>query len=154
MKFVPFQDPPHRAVCLELFDGHLGELFRPEARAGFRAFLDHLPGPYLVGIQEGEVVACGGVAFEDETHSLASVCWTIVHRDHQGRGLGRQLLHACVQEALADPLCTSVRLETVPGTVGFFTKLGFEVVETVADGYGPGQARVEMRLRDPRRRTS
>jgi len=154
VRLLPFQEPPHRAACLNLFDGHVGGLFRLEERTGFRDFLHDLPGPYLVGVKDGEVVACGGIAFEDETHSLASVCWTIVHRDHQRRGLGRQLIQACVEQALEDPRCTNVRLGTVPATAGFFAKLGFEVVETVKDGYGPGQDRVEMRLRQPRPQAS
>lgn len=145
MRMEAYQPSLHRDACMALFDGHLGGLFRPQERTGYRAFLDHLPGPYLVGVEDGEVVACGGVAFEDEAHTLASICWTIVHRDHQKRGLGRAVLEACVAQATADPHCKAIRLETVPATAGFFERLGFDAIHTEVDGYGPGEDRVEMR---------
>lgn len=145
MRLIPFEPGRHGADCLALFDGHVGGLFSADERPAFQAFLDALPGPYLVGMDSQDVVACGGIAYEDETHRLASVCWTIVRSDHQGRGLGRTLTHACLDLAAADPRCEAVRLETVPATSGFFAKLGFHVVETQTDGYGPGVDRVEMR---------
>jgi hypothetical protein len=37
-----------RGACLAVFDGNVPEFFIPPERADFAAFLDALPGPYLV----------------------------------------------------------------------------------------------------------
>ena len=135
-----------RAACLALFDGHIPEYFRPDERLGFVTSLDALPGPFFViETAGGETVACGGVALEPD-RSVGSLCWGIVHHGYQRRGLGRLMALARMQ-ALADmPGCTSVRLETISPTVGFFAALGFSAVTTTVDGYEPGIDWVEMEL--------
>ena len=95
--------------------------------------------------EQGETVACGGVALEPD-RSVGSLCWGIVHHGYQRRGLGRLMALARMQ-ALADmPGCTSVRLETISPTVGFFAALGFSAVTTTVDGYERGIDWVEMEL--------
>lgn len=60
--------------------------------AGFRAFLAALPGPYfVVAAGDGAVVACGGIALEDDP-AVATLCWGIVRADAQLRGVGSALL--------------------------------------------------------------
>ena len=55
--------PGDREDCLAIFDSNVPEDFRAEERVGFEAFLDALPGPYFVVVDdEGRVRACGGYA--------------------------------------------------------------------------------------------
>ncbi|MHC4924950.1 MAG: GNAT family N-acetyltransferase [Planctomycetota bacterium] len=146
MKLQAYRAEAHREACLSLFDGNVGGTFHAEEREGFADFLDALPGPYFVWTEGARIVACGGIAFEDDTRALASVCWTIVDRERQGSGIGRLLIAACVESASASADCEALRLETIPETEGFFSRLGFTTVRTETDGYGPGLHRVEMRM--------
>ena len=135
--------PEDRRACLDLFDSNVPEFFQPREREAFGAFLDALPGPYFVACRGEEVVACGGVA--DEGFGEASICWTVVARSHQGKGLGRRILQACHQAALELPGVRFLRLETIPAVAGFFGALGYGVVRVDPDGYGEGWDRVIMR---------
>lgn len=57
-----------RSACLAVFDSNLGKYFVPAEREGFAAFLDALPGRYLVIEDEvGAVLGCGGHAVELDT---------------------------------------------------------------------------------------
>lgn len=47
-------EPTARAACLTVFDSNVPRFFREEERPEFEAFLDALPGPYLVEIVEVE----------------------------------------------------------------------------------------------------
>jgi ribosomal protein S18 acetylase RimI-like enzyme len=132
-----------RAACLAIFDASVPADFRSGERAGFEQFLDALPGPYLVIEEEGEVVACGGYAVEADGRT-ASLCWGMVSRRVQGRGLGRHLLDARVERALGGPGVERVRLSTSQRTRAFFEKAGFRVESVVPDGHAPGLDRVEM----------
>ncbi|HEX8430709.1 MAG TPA: hypothetical protein VF625_05455, partial [Longimicrobium sp.] len=52
-----------RDPCLAVFDSNVPDFFVPAERGEFAAFLDALPGPYLVvESAAGTVVGCGGYA--------------------------------------------------------------------------------------------
>ena len=72
----------------------------------------------------GEVVGCAGlhVSWRD----LAELKSLAVHRSAQGRGYGRGLIQACVEEASEIGLSRVFALTYVPE---LFVKLGFNVVE-------------------------
>lgn len=137
-------EPGDRDACLALFDSNVPEFFKAWERPGMEAFLDALPGPYLVLWDGAEVVACGGVA--DEGDGVGSICWTVVRRDRQGEGLGRRLLEACHTEARKLPHLARLRLDTIPAVAPFFRKLGYRVASVDADGYAPGMDRVNMEM--------
>ena len=150
LRAAAYQPAAHRDACLALFDGNVagpgrpGGTFVPAERAELAAFLDALPGPFVVLVDgAGAVVACGGIAAEEEP-GLWAVCWTIVAADRQGEGVGRALLEGLVEEARRAG-AVALRLETVPATRGFFEASGFRAVEVDPEGYGPDMPpRVEM----------
>lgn len=74
MRLRPYT-PVDRDACLHLFDTNVGDFFVEEERAGFEEFLDGLPGPYFVGEEDGEVVACGGYAVDEDGE--ADLCWAV-----------------------------------------------------------------------------
>ena len=133
-----------RTDCLRAFDSNTPDYFLPQERIQFEQFLDRLPGPYFVIVDNDDVVACGGIA-TGRVAGQADVCWTIVHRDHQGHGVGSFLITACVAELLALEPLQSARLETSQHTRAFFERSGFKAVAVVPNGLGPGLDRVEMR---------
>ena len=135
-----------RTACLDLFDGNVPRYFRPDERAEFEAFVDDLPGPFFVlENPDRGIVACGGVALEPGGR-LGSLCWGIVRADLHRQGIGRIMLLERLGVLVGDEACAAVRLETIPATEGFFRKLGFQTVESKADGHAPELDLVEMRL--------
>ena len=87
---------------------------------------DHLRDFFVAfenGSMDSMLGACAlGVCWEDlgEVRSLA------VTEDHQGKGLGAELVETCLGEARSLGLKRSFALTYVPG---FFSKLGFTEVE-------------------------
>lgn len=136
-----------RGSCLDLFDSNVPEFFQARERGQFSDFLDALPGPYFVVVRAEEILGCGGVA--DEGYGEASICWILVARSHQGKGLGRRLMEACHRAAVGMREVRFLRLETIPPVAGFFGALGYGVVQVDAEGYGEGLDRVIMRRRLP-----
>jgi ribosomal protein S18 acetylase RimI-like enzyme len=140
---------PYRAAdrdaCLNLFDGHVPQYFRPDERPGFESFLVAPPGEFsVIENSDAVIVACGGVAIEEDGR-IGSLCWGIVHVEYQRQGLG-SLLARVRASALGWEGCDVVRLETISTTAGFFETLGFSTVRTDVDGHAPGIDRVEMKL--------
>jgi len=135
-----------REACLAVFDGNVPEFFVPAEREAFAAFLDDLPGPYLVVEDEdGRVVACGGYAVTPGTRT-ADLCWGMVARPRHGTGIGRLLTDARLERVRADPGVHDVALNTSQHTAGFYARRGFATERVVPDGFAPGLDRCDMRL--------
>jgi N-acetylglutamate synthase-like GNAT family acetyltransferase len=134
-----------RAACLAVFDSNVPESFNLAERLEYEAFLDSLPGPYLVLERDGRVVSCGGFARAEGT-SCADLCWGMVERQAQGRGLGRMLTEARLQRIRQDPSITEVALRTSHVTEAFYARLGFVTERVTPDGIAPGLHKCDMRL--------
>lgn len=135
-----------RSACLVVFDSNVPEFFVPPERADFAAFLDALPGPYLVAEDgSGTIVGCGGYAVTPGT-TTADLCWGMVARERHGAGLGRLLLEARLERIHRDPTADSVALNTSQHTRGFYERYGFITERVVPDGFAPGLDRCDMRL--------
>ena len=133
-------------ACLAVFDSNVPEYFHEGERAEFLAFLEALPGPYLVLVDDlGDVVGCGGYA-RAESPGRADLCWGMVRNDAHRKGMGRALTKARLNRILADPDVREVALNTSQHTTGFYERLGFRTVSVVRDGCGPGLDRCEMRM--------
>ena len=141
--------PADRAACLDVFEGNVPGWFRRHERKEFAAFLDALPGPYLVvEATGGPVVACGGWARRQGT-ATADLCWGMVARPLHGEGLGRLLVEERLRRIRRDGTILEVALNTSQHTVGFYELFGFVVQRVEPDGYAPGLDRCEMRLLRP-----
>lgn len=137
-------EPEDRDRCLAIFDTNVPRFFRESERAEFQAYLDELPGPYLVLEDEhGVIVGCGGyVVVQDEER--VDLCWGMVRRHSQGRGLGRLLTRARLARAVGDRSVREVRLSTSQRTTGFYERLGFRTVSVETDGFAPGLDRCDL----------
>lgn len=139
--------PADREACLTLFDGNVPTFFAAGEREDFAAFLDRHAADWAFQVieRDGRVVACGGhkVASDGVT---AGFCWGMVDRALHRAGLGRALTEARLRAARATPGVTQVCLDTSQHTRGFYERFGFVVEAVVADGYGAGLDRYDMRL--------
>ena len=79
---------------------------------------------FFVVEEQGEIVACG--ALQVSWGNLAEIKSLAVAEAHQGQGLGRRLVLACLEEGRALGLATLFALTYKPV---FFEKLGFRVVD-------------------------
>lgn len=135
-----------RAACLAVYDSNVPAYFLPEERPAYAAFLDALPGPYLVLEAEDErVVACGGYAVKPGT-TTADMCWGMVVQDLHRTGLGWQLLQARLARVRADPGVTDIALNTSQHTWRFYARVGFQTERITPDGYAGGLHRYDMRM--------
>lgn len=133
-----------KAACLSLFDSNTGLYFSDDERPAFEAFLDALPGPYLVGTVSDRIIFCGGYAADRDDPKRAALCWGMVDRAHHGMGYGKQLSRIRLEQIEADPRFNTIRLSTSQHTFGFYEKLGFTVTDVIKDGLMPGLDEVRM----------
>lgn len=96
--------------------------------------------------KDGEVVASGGIAFNDIDPPTVSLCWGMVRKDHLGTGLGRELTRFRIELAREKYGRVPLTIGTSQHTKGFYEKFGFRTVEHTPNGFGPGIDNFRMRL--------
>ncbi|WP_261163974.1 GNAT family N-acetyltransferase [Microbacterium sp. Marseille-Q6965] len=116
-------------LAAELDDDELSRIAREE-----------LPALTVLGArEEGRVVAFA--AFDERTRPV-TIEYIAVDEGAQSRGWGTALVHA-VRERAGE---RGVRAETDDDAVGFYRRLGFEIVAAEADPRWPGRARYDCVL--------
>lgn len=133
--FRPYRSDDYDA-CVALFDSNVPKFFALHERVEFMEFLQALPCPYFMLIDEaGAVLACGGIG---EWNGVGGLAWGMVAREQHKHGLGLRLL----QERLAwfrvnYPHVHEVRMDTSQYSVGFFERQGFRAQKIVMHGFAP-----------------
>lgn len=142
MSIRPFA-PADRDACLTVFRSNLPHHFAPSELPEFEAFLADPEGDYWVVEMAGVLVGCGGC------HAVGTVgrlTWGMVHDDYHRASLGSALLGWRVEYLFRQPEVVEIAIETSQKAEGFFARHGFVVTHRIADGFGEGLDRVDMRL--------
>jgi putative acetyltransferase len=126
-----YDDPDARALDAALSDELLERYGGPPGSEGEPAAEDFDPpaGVFLLAVDEGRPLGCGGVCRYDETS--AEIRRVFVVPKARGRGIGRLVLAALEAEA-KELGYEAVRVETgklQPESVGLFVSHGFEPIE-------------------------
>lgn len=139
-----------REPCLKIFRGNVPIYFAASDEAQFANFLDDQIGPYWVVVDDGGIVACGGVALDHPEAGIATLCWGMVAADKHRHGIGSALLQQRIDHIAAEqPATRLLRANTTQLAQSFFERHGFVSVQVVTDGYGAGLNHVVMDRLNP-----
>jgi ribosomal protein S18 acetylase RimI-like enzyme len=133
-------------AVVAIFRSNIPKYFTPAEEAGLYEFLDGYSEDYYVVEVGGEVVGAGGIALNELESPTVSLCWGMVHRDHLGTGLGRNLTEFRIKYSREKYGDVPLTIGTSQHTQGFYEKFGFRLTEYEKDGYGPGIDTCKMRL--------
>lgn len=144
MELRPYTDNDLDSV-IAIFRSNIPKYFGPDEEPGLRSFLNDRRGAnYFVGEVDGEMLAAGGIALNDDR--TVSLCWGMVRADRIGTGLGQRLTEARIALARERFGQLPIRISTSQHTQGFYEKFGFHLRSYQKDGFGPGIDRCEMLL--------
>jgi ribosomal protein S18 acetylase RimI-like enzyme len=139
-------EPSDKEACLHIFISNTPEYFLDNERQDFANYLEeHAEGYLVVESEMGNVVACGGYVIGLDG-GAASLCWGMVHKDWQGKGLGGFLLSNRLSTLARIPQMKLIRMDTSQYSVEFFAKKGFKTYRITQNYYGPSLHRYEMYL--------
>lgn len=126
-----------------IFRTNIPKYFVPKEEQELREYLAEHPEDYYLLESGGEIVAAGGISLNSD--ESVSLCWGMVRNDLIGTGLGKELTEFRLEKARERFGPLPVKISTSQHTEGFYKKLGFETVERIPDGFGPGIDKCEMR---------
>jgi predicted GNAT family N-acyltransferase len=128
-----------------IFRSNVPKYFGPGEESELRDFLSNLSGPYFVAEIDEMVIGAGGIALNKDERSV-SLCWGMIHSDHLGKGLGRELTGYRIAAAREEYGRLPLVISTSQHTAGFYGKFGFMLLDRVADGFASGIDMCKMRL--------
>lgn len=134
-----------RDTCIAVFHSNVPLYFRDHELDEFTDFIDSGECEYFVVPVDGDVIACGGFGLR-EGSDTADLCWGMVHRGQQGKGIGEYLLLCRLYAIVATTEAKHVRLGTSQHTEGFFRRHSFEIQSSKRDGIASGLDDVEMKF--------
>lgn len=134
-----------KAACLTLFDSNVPQYFMSQERDEFIEWLDKTDrAPYYVLIENNKIVACGGI-YVDSDKQIVGLAWGMVHGSRHKQGLGKALTVHRLEIMSQQFPDLDQHLETSQLTEAFYLKFGFETIEQIKDGFGPGLDNCKMR---------
>lgn len=130
-------------AVIDIFRSNIPKYFGADEESGLRDFLREGCENYFVAEIDGEIVASGGIALNDD--DTVSLCWGMVRADHLGTGLGKTLTLFRIEKAVEKFGDRALVINTSQHTRGFYEKLGFALTEHTPDGFGAGIDECKMR---------
>lgn len=134
-----------KEACLAIFDSNLPQYFMPHERNELIEWLDKTDrASYSVLVEKDEVVACGGI-YVDSDKQITGLAWGMVHDSRHKQGLGKALTIHRLETMSQQFPGLDQHLETSQFTEAFYLRFGFETIERIQDGFGPGLDNCKMR---------
>jgi GNAT superfamily N-acetyltransferase len=144
MTILPYI-PSFQSACLGIFESNKPKYFHEDERPLFINFLNRTaPEHYWIVRWNERMVACGGI-YEDDI-DVAGLAWGMVHRDYQGKGIGREFTGFRIQKMREVFPGHRYKIDTSQHTRLFYEKLGFRISHVIKDGFGLGLDKIVMWL--------
>lgn len=139
--------PEDQDGVVAIFRSNIPKYFTEIEEPGLYEFLtsERLEDYYVITIGSS-IAGSGGIAHNDIEPPTVSLCWGMIHREHLGTGLGRELTRFRIDIAEEKYPGLPLTIGTSQHTEGFYEKFGFRTVEHTPNGYGPGIDMCRMRL--------
>lgn len=133
-----------KSQLIELFLLNTPAFFCPQEQQDLEAFLDEEEATeYYVVEESGKILACGGYAIKNNEGWL---CWYMVHPNHHGKGLGRQVVQRSLDTMRSVPGINKMIVRTSQLVYPFYEKFGFKLLSTTDNYWGKGMHLYHMEM--------
>lgn len=139
----PFDYEKDVKGVLEVFDANTPKYFNPHERDWFESYLKTEIEDFFVVENENFIIGAGGLNYEKE---WAVLSWGFIHPSHHGKGIGTIMTKHRIQHLLSTQKYSTLVVRTSQLTEGFYSKMGFHVVERKTNYWGGGMDLVFMKM--------
>lgn len=135
-----------RGAMLQIMADNTPHFFTEEENGYFATYLSDHADTYLVAEIPGSGVVGGGDLLVVPEKRQADFCWGMVSPDMQGKGVGKKLAEYRIEMARHNPLVDEVVCRTSQLTWRFYEKMGFKLLFSEENHWGPGLHLYEMAM--------
>lgn len=132
----PYQ-PLDQKKLIQLLQLNTPKYFAPSEEKYFINYLENDSAHYFVHEKNNELLGCGGINYFHKA-SLARIAWDMVHPNHHGKGIGKQLVEFRINEIKKNNTINKIVVRTSQYTFNFYKKMGFELEKIEKDYWAKG----------------
>ncbi len=129
--------PEHKLDLIHLIRLNTPRYFDVSEENELIKYLDSETEDYYIVERDGKIIGCGGINYEPDKNS-AVISWDIIHPDHQGKGIGKELLDFRINKIKEMKEYVQVIVRTSQFTFKFYEKAGFKLNEIVNNYWAKG----------------
>jgi [ribosomal protein S18]-alanine N-acetyltransferase len=129
---------------LELIRLNTPFYFAAEEEEQFREYLEVKLEDYFVYKLKTKIIACGGINYGFDNGTAVRIAWDMVHPDHQGKGVGSELLKFRIDTIKQNPDIKRIIVRTAENTHKYYLKQGFKLISIGKDYWADGFDLYEM----------
>jgi len=122
------------------------QYFAESEEADLIEYLEQDAEHYFVIEENQQVIGAGGYNFFEEK-GLAHISWDIIHPDHQGKGLGKQLTLYRIDQIKKNPIIKIIIVRTSQLSYPFYQKIGFKLEKIEKDFWAKGLDLYQMTMK-------
>ena len=130
---------------LALLKLNIPQYFASSEESDFVEYLDNYVEDYFVVEDGGSIIGSGGLNYFPDD-AIARISWDIIHPDHQGKGIGRQLVQHRLELLQNNPEVNTAVVRTTQLVYRFYEKMGFMLVKTKKDFWAKGFDLYQMHM--------
>lgn len=130
-------NPPDKNELINLIKLNTPQYFSKAEEKDLSNYLDDEIEDYFVYEEDGAIIGCGGINYEDGDKT-AVISWDIIHPDYQGKGIGKQLLLHRINKIKRNKLVIQIKVRTAQLTYKFYEKSDFILQRIEKDFWAPG----------------
>jgi len=132
----PYQ-PADLSSVLRVFKLNTPEFFDVNEQRDLEEYLQEHGETYFVMQEDAAIIGCGGYHFEKDG-TTGRLSWDFFDPAYKGKGLGREMISHCLHEIKKNKQLKTISVWTSQLAHKFYSKFGFETIETKKDFWGPG----------------
>lgn len=142
--------PNDKTSLMEIMKLNVPTYFAESEIVDLERYLDQEIEQYFVMEKEGRLLGAGGINF-DKNKKHAKISWDLVHPNHQGKGLGSDLLLYRLDLLKEMKHLESITVRTSQFVYPFYAKYGFVLKTVKEDFWAKGFDLYEMKFEQARK---
>lgn len=132
-----------KAEIIKLIQLNTPEYFDASEEKDLSNYLDNEIEDYFVFEENAQIIGCGGINYDENN---AVISWDIIHPEHQGKGIGKQLLQHRINFIKSNTNHKMIIVRTSQLTDKFYEKLAFKLEFIKKDYWAKGYDLYQMKL--------
>lgn len=138
------KDKPELIALLKL---HIPDSFAVSEVNEYNHYLEEEIEDYFVVIENRIIIGAGGINYFP-VESLAKISWDMIHPEHQGKGIGYELLKYRLEVIGKNSNIKTVMVRTSQVAYQFYQKSGFKLEKIEKDFWATGFDLYQMKLKN------
>ena len=122
---------------ISIFRGNTPKFFSTEEEIELKHYLKEEIEDYFVFEQDGVIVGCGGINY-DNNFTIGVISWDIIDINHHGMGIGGTLLKHRLSILKNKKEIKKIIVRTSQIVFSFYEKAGFKLKKTQKDYWAEG----------------